>query len=84
MRIREDGKHAHRSETINEAAKFWDCNKTRAMVKSADFACRIHERIEAVLSRQDLTIRQKREIAEELSVPSIYEIETRDTISIHK
>jgi len=55
MRIREDGKHAHRSDTIEQAAEFWGCNKTTALMRSADFSRRIRERIQTVLSREDLT-----------------------------
>jgi hypothetical protein len=55
MRIREDGKHAHRSDTIEQAAEFWGCNKTTALMRSADFSRRIGERIQTVLSREDLT-----------------------------
>jgi hypothetical protein len=46
MRIREDGKQAHRADTIEQAAAFWDCNKTTALMKSADFSRRIEERTE--------------------------------------
>ncbi|WP_335999361.1 DUF7692 domain-containing protein [Halorientalis halophila] len=67
MRIREDGKHAHRTETIEQATEFWGCNKTTALMKSAEFSCRIYERIEEVLEREDLSIQQKKEISETLS-----------------
>lgn len=64
MRIREDGRHAHRTDTIEQAADFWGCNKTRALLQSAEFASRMDQRIRAVLSRDDLTVKQKREIAD--------------------
>jgi len=82
MRIREDGKHAHRTDTIEEAADFWDCNKTTALMRSADFACRTDRRIQAVLARDDLTPAQKREIAETLSIPGTYEIELEETVAV--
>jgi hypothetical protein len=82
MRIREDGKHAHRTETIEQAAAFWGCNKTTALLKSAEFAKRMDDRIRAVLARNDLTIRQKREIAETLSVSGFYEITISEGIEI--
>jgi len=84
MRIREDGKHAHRSETIDQAAEFWSCNKTTALMKSAEFAWRIDERIRDVLARDDLTARQKREIAETLRVPGTYEIEVAESVIVEK
>lgn len=82
MRIREDGKHAHRTDTIEQAAAFWDCNKTTALMKSAEFSCRIDSRIRDVLERGDLTARQKREIAETLSVPGTFEIQVEEEINI--
>ncbi|EMA10914.1 hypothetical protein SAMN05443574_102127 [Haloarcula vallismortis] len=84
MRIREDGKHAHRTDTIEQAAEFWDCNKTKALMRSAEFSWRIDERIRGVLSRDDLTIRQKLEIAKTLHVPNIYEINIGETVEIKK
>ncbi|QGA84104.1 hypothetical protein [Halomicrobium sp. LC1Hm] len=82
MRIREDGKHAHRSDTIEQAAEFWDCNKTTALMQSAEFSRRIDKRIQEVLARDDLTIQQKREIAETLSVPGTYEINIAETVNV--
>ena len=48
MRIRTDGKHAHQTETIEQAAELWDCNKTTALLRSAEFACRMDEDIQLV------------------------------------
>ncbi|ACV46290.1 MULTISPECIES: DUF7692 domain-containing protein [Halomicrobium] len=69
MRIPGDGTHAHRTETIEQAAERWHCNKTTALVQSAGFSRRIDERIREVLARDDLTVRQRREAAETLRVP---------------
>lgn len=38
MRIRTDGKHARGEDTIDQAAEVWSCNKTTALMKSAEFA----------------------------------------------
>ena len=84
MRIREDGKHAHRTDTIEMAADFWDCNKTTALMKSADFSHRIDNRIQKVLSRGDLTARQKQEIAETLTIPGTYELAVNCSVQIEK
>ena len=84
MRIREDGKHAHRSDTIEQAAEFWGCNKTTALMRSADFSRRIGERIQTVLTREDLTIEQKREIAETLTIPGTYEVEVFEDVGVEK
>lgn len=82
MRIREDGKHAHRTDTIEQAAEFWGCNKTTALIQSAEFSRRIDERIREVLAREDLTVQQKREIAEMLRVPGTYAVSVEETISV--
>ena len=84
MRIREDSKHAHRSDTIEQAAEFWECNKTTALMRSADFSRRIGERVQTVLTREDLTIEQKREIAETLTIPGTYEVEVFENVRIEK
>lgn len=50
----------------------------------AEVSWRIDERIREVLDRDDLTGRQKRENANTLSVPGVYEIESSETVSIEK
>jgi hypothetical protein len=84
MRIREDSKHAHCSDTIEQAAEFWGCNKTTALMRSADFSRRIGERIQTVLTREDLTIEQKREIAQTLTIPGTYEVKVFEDVGIEK
>ncbi|WP_436931684.1 DUF7692 domain-containing protein [Halosimplex halobium] len=84
MRIREDGKHAHRTDTIEQAAEFWGCNKTTALMQSADFARRIDEGIRTVLARDDLTVAQKREIADTLTIPGTYEPVIKETIGVQR
>ncbi|MFB6185511.1 MAG: hypothetical protein ABEI86_01415, partial [Halobacteriaceae archaeon] len=73
---------SHREETIEQAAEFWDCNKTRALLLSADFAPRIVPRIEQVLAREDLTSRQKREIAETLEIPGTLTVSVDESSSV--
>lgn len=81
MRIRTDGDRSHREETIEQAAEFWDCNKTRALLLSADFTPRIVPRIEQVLARKDLTIQQKQEIAETVEIHGTLEIEVGENVN---
>ncbi|QCD67077.1 DUF7692 domain-containing protein [Halomicrobium mukohataei] len=64
--------------------RFWDCNKTTTLVQSAEFSRRIDDRIREVLNREDLTVRQKREIAETLTVPGTYEIEIAQRLAVEK
>lgn len=82
MRIRTDGDRSHREETIEQAADYWDSNKTRALLLSAQLATRIGPRIERVLEREDLTARQKREIAETLSIPGTFEVAVSEEIEV--
>jgi len=80
MRIRTDGKYARREDTIEQAAEFWDCNKTRALMLSAEFASRMDPKIKHVLRREDLTIEQKREIADSLSITNSYQLEVKELV----
>jgi len=79
MRIRTDGKHAHRAKTIEQAAALWDCNKTTALLKSVEFACRMDGNIREIMKRDNLTLQQKREIAATLSIPGTYTVEVTES-----
>jgi hypothetical protein len=72
----------HRTDTIERAAEFWECNKTTVSMRSADFACRIDSGIRAVLGGDDLTTEQKREIAETLTIPCTYGNIDRETVTV--
>lgn len=82
MRIRTDGDKEHRKRTIEAVADFWDCNKTRALLLSADLAPRLVPRVQEVLEREDLTEKQKREIAETLSIPGTLSIDVEAAVDI--
>jgi hypothetical protein len=49
-------------------------------MKSAEFTYRMDQNIRDLFERDDLTIRQKREIADTLTVPATYEIEVSEDI----
>ncbi|WP_440991429.1 DUF7692 domain-containing protein [Haloarchaeobius baliensis] len=67
MRIRTDGDKAYRRDAIERASRFYDCNKTTAVVSACEDVPQLVRAAEAVLNREDLTMQQKREIAETLS-----------------
>jgi len=67
MRIRTDGKYEYRLDPINRAADFYDCNKTKAIVSACDDVPHLVAAARQVLERDDLTLEQRREIAETLS-----------------
>lgn len=84
MRIRTDGKYAHREETIAEVAEFYDCNKTKALLLAADQVPSLHHAVEEILGRDDLTPAQKRGIAETVSKARGLEIEYDEGATIKR
>lgn len=67
MRIRTDGEHAHREDTIEDVAEFYGRNKTESVLRAADDVPRLVEAIRSALERDDLTHAQRRELADALS-----------------
>ncbi|ELY42575.1 DUF7692 domain-containing protein [Natronorubrum sulfidifaciens] len=77
MRIRTDGDYAYRRDAIERAADFYDCNRTKAVVSACDDVPHFVRAIQQVLERDDLTLKQRREIAETLSTRAVsFEIST--------
>jgi hypothetical protein len=76
MRIRTDGDYEWRKGEIETAADWWGCNKTAALLRSAEAVRDLDDGIRSVLERDDLTTEQKREIAAECSGRNItYEVD---------
>lgn len=69
--IRTDRKFAHREDTIDDVTRFYGCNQTRTLRAAAEDMPRLAASIETVLSREDLTKKQRCEIAETLSTTSL-------------
>ena len=67
MRIRTDGDKAYRRDAIEKASRFYDCNKTTAVVSACEDVPQVDRAAETVLERDDLTMQQKQEIAETLT-----------------
>jgi hypothetical protein len=67
MRIRTEGQYEHREDAIEDAAQFYDCNKTLAVVSACEDVPKLVSNIEDVLRRDDLTAYQKQSIADTLS-----------------
>lgn len=75
MRIRTDGKYQYREDEIEWASKFWDCNKTEAVLRSIEFTRQINAAFEKAIQHPDMT----EELAKLLStseIQLIYEINT--------
>ncbi|WP_323172987.1 hypothetical protein [Natrialba sp. PRR66] len=82
MRIRTDGDHAYRRDAIERAADFYDCNKTKAVVSACDDAPHFVQAVRQVLARDDLTLEQRREIAEALSTRAVnFEVNTEIVVN---
>ncbi|PCR89410.1 DUF7692 domain-containing protein [Natrinema ejinorense] len=82
MRIRTDGDYAYRRDAIERAADFYDCNKTKAVVSACDDVPKFVQAIRQVLERDDLTLEQRREIAETLSTRAVtFTVETEITVT---
>lgn len=67
MRIRTDGDKAFRADVIERASRFYDVNKTRSIVFACNDVPELVDACEQILRRDDLTVGQKREIAETLN-----------------
>jgi hypothetical protein len=67
MRIRTDDKHAHREDTIDQVADFYERNRTESLLRAADDVPQLVRAIGRALERDDLTHEQRRELAERLS-----------------
>jgi len=82
MRIRTDGDYAYRRDAIERAADFYDCNKTKAVVSACDDVPKFVEAARRVLERDDLTLEQRREIAETLSTRAVtFDVETEIAVT---
>lgn len=64
IRTDPDADLGHRYEAIERAAEFYGVSKTKAVVFACNDIRQLVEGVEEVLSRDDLTPRQKQEIAE--------------------
>lgn len=81
MRIRTDGKFSHREDVMDRVAEFYDSNRTSAMLAAAEDVPQLVDGALQVLERDDLTLQQRREIAETLST-SAANFEVVDDIDV--
>lgn len=84
MRIRTDGKYSYREDTIDAIADFYGCNKTKALLLAAEQVPSLHECIEDIFDRDDLTPAQKRGIAQTVSKARGIEIEYGEEAKIER
>jgi hypothetical protein len=67
VRVRTDDGNEYRYDAIEQAADFYDCNRSDAIAYACEDVVGLAVAAEAVLRRDDLTAAQKREIANTLS-----------------
>lgn len=76
VRIRTGDGNEHRYEAIEQAADFYDCNKTKAVVAACEDVPDLVASARMVLARDDLTAEQRREIADTFSTRAVsFEVE---------
>ena len=79
MRIRTDGDYAYREDVIEQAAEFYDRNKTASVTRACEDVPSLVNGIVEVLERDDLTHNQRKELAETFSTRYLrYEITIQD------
>lgn len=82
MRIRTDGEHAWRETEIEGLAEFYGVNKTSAILRACEDVPALVDALEDVLDRDDLTARQRQEIARRFSRAPGVDVELQDEISV--
>lgn len=77
MRIRTDGEYSHREDTIEAAAEFWGCNKTRAVLMSCEVASDVVPAVLEALEHEDVPPAVAEELADALSSRRVrFDVET--------
>jgi len=67
VRVRTDDGNEYRFHAIQDAADFYECNRSDAIAYACDNVPTLVSAVETVLARDDLTPAQKQEIAQEFS-----------------
>ena len=83
IRIRTGEGNEHRYHAVEQAADFYDCNRSDAVAYACDNVTALVRAAESVLRRDDLTPRQKREIAAEFSARGL-EFDVDETVTVDK
>jgi hypothetical protein len=83
IRVRTDDGNEHRYHAVEQAAEFYDCNRSDAIAFACDNVTQLVDAAEAVLKRDDLTPEQKKEIADEFSGRGI-EFDVDETVVVEQ
>lgn len=71
VRIQTGEGNEWRYDAIQRAAEYYDCNRSNAVAYACEDIPRLVDAIAEVLSRDDLSLKQRREIAETLSTSAV-------------
>lgn len=83
VRIRTDDGNEWRYAAITKAARLYDCNKSNAAAFACEDVDQLITNARRVLERDDLTLEQRREIAETLSTRFVT-FDVVDEIAVEK
>ncbi|WP_336339649.1 DUF7692 domain-containing protein [Haloarcula brevis] len=83
VRIRTGEGNEYRYHAVEEAAEFYDCNRSDAVAYACDNVPTLASAVETVLARDDLTPAQKQEIAQEFSVRGL-EFDVSEQVSVNQ
>ncbi|MXV61286.1 hypothetical protein GS429_04245 [Natronorubrum sp. JWXQ-INN-674] len=82
VRIRTDDGNEWRFDAIQKAAAFYDCNRSNAVAFACEDVDELVSAARVVLERDDLTRKQRREIAETLSTRAVsFDLESSVTVT---
>jgi hypothetical protein len=81
VRIRTGEGNEYRYHAVEEAAEFYDCNRSDAVAYACDNVPTLVSAVETVLARDDLTPAQKQEIAQEFSARGL-EFDVSEQVSV--
>lgn len=83
MRIQTDGDKAYRKDVIEDAAEFWECNNTDAVVKSCDLAGRVLPQLVNALEAADIRPSEKKKLVVVLNTRNVSVDLDRESIGIY-
>lgn len=79
VRIRTGEGNEYRFDAIERAADYYDCNRSDAVAFACEDVVDLVDAVRRVLDRDDLTLEQRREIAETLSTRAVEFTVTSET-----
>jgi len=83
IRIRTGDDNEYRYHAVEAAAEFYECNRSDAVAYACDNVPQLVAGVQEVLGRNDLTPKQKQEIAETFSARGL-EFDVDETVSVEK